>query len=218
MRSVTRFALGLSLIALGSLTVTQTAWAKKDAGTTEKKWTPIVVTNISDFDSVFSKVKTIDDTIDAQTTTLNTAHTNVNTVLGVAEGSALSDGIKAAIAAAGGKLSLDTSSATPHLKAASGADDTVKKDADAVNGLADAGAATVKTVTDLVPQAEALVEACKDFPAKIKTIVTDPAELLKATPLLMKDMKATSETPARIKALSDAAVQVFTDIKAAFSA
>ena len=48
--------------------------------------------------------------------------------------------------------------------------------------------------------------------------MTDPAELLKATPLLMKDMKATSETPARIKALSDAAVQVFTDIKAAFSA
>lgn len=217
MRSLTRFALGFALISLGSLSLTDTAWAKKDAGTTEKKWTPIVETKIADFDSVFAKVKAIDDTIEAQTTTLNTARTNVNTVLGVAEGSALSDGLKAAMAAAGGKLTLDTAGGTPHVKAASGADDTTKKNADAINGLVDAGTSTVKTATDLVPQAAALVEACKDFPANIKTIITDPAELLKATPLLMKDMKATSETPARIKALSDAATAVFTDVTAAFS-
>ena len=215
MRTLPRFVLGLALVTLGTLAVTDSAWAKKDAGTTEKKWTAIVVTNIADFDSVFSKVKAIDDSIDAQTATLKTARTNANTALGVAEGSALSEAITGAVAAAGGKLTF--AAATIHLKAASDAPDTTKTTADALNGLVDAGTGTVKTCTDLAAQATSLVEAVKEFPAKLKTIITDPAELLKATPLVTKDMKATAETPARIAALLDAANAIFTDVKAAFS-
>ncbi len=202
--------LGFSLIALGTLTIAHTALAKDTA----TKWTEIVPTNINDFDSVFNKVGAIDTTVTTQTTAMTTAHTSVNTVLGVAEGSPLSDAIKGAVAAAGGKLSLDTSGGVPHLKAAGDAPDAIKADAKAVNGLIDVGTATIKTCTDLVPQAEGLVTAVKDFPAKLKGM--DPAVVLKATGPLGKDMKATSETPARIKALSDAAVQIYTDIKGAF--
>lgn len=215
MRTLPRLVLGLALVTLGTLTVTDSAWAKKGASTTEKKWTAIVVTEIPEFDAVFAKVKAIDDSVDAQTATLNTARTNVNTTLAVAEGSALSEAIKGAVAAAGGKLTFDAS--TIHLKAAGDAPDSTKTTADALNGLVDAGTGTVTTCTELAAQAIALVDEVKEFPAKIKSIVTDPAALLKATPLLAKDMKATAETPARVQALLEAANAIFTDMKAAFA-
>lgn len=210
--SIVRTSLVLSLAALA---LSGTAHAKKATADGSKTYPTIEMTNIAEFDSVFSKAKDIHTTIDNQTATLKTAHDNVNTVLGVAADAPLSDAMKAAVAAAAGKLSLQAGG-VPHLKAADDASDTVKKDADAINGLVDAGVSTKDTVAKLIPEVGQLIDACKDFPAKVPSLVTDPMALVKATKLVANDVKAVTTTPDRLKALGDAATAVFNDVKAAF--
>lgn len=215
---IVRLSLGLSLIVVASLSLTSTAYAKKEKAAAGATTYPVIeMTNIKEFDGVFGEAKTIHETIDAQTAAIKTAHDNVNTVLGVTAGAPLSDAMKGAVAAAGGKLKVDMAGAVPHLKVDDGAEASVQKNADAINGLVDVGVKTVETVTQLIPQAAKLVEACKDFPAQVPNLVTDPMALIKATKVVTNDMKAVISTPERIKALGDAAAAIFNDIKAAFA-
>lgn len=213
--TLSRFVRVSLVVSLAALALSGTAHAKKPAADGSKTYPTIELTNIAQFDAVFSKAKDIHTTIDNQTATLKSAHDNVATVLGVAADAPLSDAMKAAVAAAAGKLSLQPG-AVPHVKAADGADDTVKKDADAINGLIDAGANTKDTVTKLLPEVGQLIDACKDFPAQVPSLVTDPMALVKATKLVANDVKAVTTTPDRLKDLGAAADQVFNDFKSAF--
>lgn len=213
MRSISRFVLGLSLVTLGTLVVTDAAWAKKGGTVTYKE---IENTGISQFDEVFGKAKAIQDSLAAQEATLTTARTNANTALGVAADGDLGDAIAALSNAAGGKLGMEMKGTAPHLTVASGADATVTKGAEGVNGLIDAGTTTVTTVNALVPQVTALVTACKDFPATLKTLGLDAATLLKATPIVAKDVAAVGQTPGRITAITDAVAAIYADVTDAF--
>ncbi len=217
MHSVSRFVLGLSLITLGTLTMAPgDAWAKKDSTAKAVTYTEIKETGISQFDEVFNKAKAIHDTMATQETNLATARTSANTALGVATDAPLSTGLAALVNAAGGKVSVAMNGTTPHLNAASGADATVTKGVDGVNGLIDAGAASVLVANALLTQATELATACADFPTQIKTLGLDAATLLKATPITASNIKSVGQTTGRISALGTAVAAIFTDVTTAF--
>jgi hypothetical protein len=208
---------GLPLLALlgGAPSL---ALAGKAASTTAEAPLPkIEPTGIAEFDSVFMKAKGIHDTLDTQTAAFDDARKGVNKAAGIAEDQPLDTAIAALKTAANGKITLNTSGATPRVKPAAGAPDDVQKSCDAINRLLDAGEQTLGVVKDLEPQAKEVAAAAAGFPAQLLTMKMDVSKLLDAKKKVGNDTKATAATPDRVKRLGDAATGAFTAVKNAFT-
>lgn len=213
MSRFSRIALVLSLVGL----TTTTAYAAKKSGDTAPTYVAIEMTGVAQFDEVFAKAKAIHDSLTTQETDLKTARTNVNSALGVATDAPLATALADLKTKAAGKIKVGMNGTMPKLEAGEAVPENVQKGIDSVNGLITVSGKTAETVAGLVPQAEALVVACKDFPAQVPSLVTDPMAALKATKIVANDIKAVGQTPGRLKALGDAAVAIFNDVKAAFA-
>lgn len=214
-----RLLLGLSLLTLAAVEVPQ-AFAKKNADTSSSAASTlpkIEMTGITEFDSVFSKAKTIQDSLDTAYTELTTSRTNLNTSLGVATDAPLKTALEDLKTKANGKISVAMDGAMPSLKVADDAPENVKTGVTGVNGVISSGGKAVTTAKDLVPQTQELVSAVTAFPAQVKNLASDPMAAIKALKVVTSNSKAITGFPGQITAITGEVEAMFSDIKAAFS-
>lgn len=200
-----------------SLIVPAIALAGKAATTTSSD-PLIVLTGISQFDGVFGSGKGIQDKVIAQTTTLKTARTNVNTALGVATDAPLATAMADLSAKADKKITVAMNGTMPKLTPDAALPDNVKAGVDSVNGLIDAGKSTVDTCLGLKKDAESLVAAASAFPGQVPSLVTNPLELAKKVKVVGDNIKAIGNLPKLIDALVVEVDGIVKDIKAVFPA
>jgi hypothetical protein len=208
------FLIGLSLATL-SFAHAPEAFAAKATSAQQDELPKIVVTGIAEFDEVFMKAKSIHDSIDAETSTLKSAHTDINTTLGLAADAPLKSALDDLKTKAGGKIKVAMKGTTPRLEPSEAVPENVQKGIDAVNKLIDASEHAVETGEGLVPQAKEVASAAAGFPAKLPTVVKDPKQLLDARKKVTDDVKATVATPDRIDRLVTECKATFDDVKAA---
>lgn len=216
-----RLVLGLSLLTTLAVHAPEAHAGKKGAPAGQEdaaaKYPKIEMTGVAQFDDVFGKAKTIQDTLDTQKTELVTARTNLNSALGVAADAPVKTALEDLKTKAEGKLKVVMNGTTPKLEAADGVPDNVKAAIDAANGMLTACGNTVAAGKDLTGQATELIGAAKDFPNQVGSVVTgDPIAAAKSLKLVTGNLKAMATTPERIKALGDEAMLIINDVKAVF--
>lgn len=179
----------------------------------------IQMTGLAEFDGVLGQAKAIQDKIKTQTTTLTTARANVNTAIGVATDAPFKTAVDDLKAKASGKISVAMEGTMPKLKAADGMPDNVQSGLDAVNGLIDAGGATIETCAGLSKDIQGLISQAQAFPGQLPGLLkANPLDIPKKTKILGDDIKIMGDTPKMIDALVKEAEGVFNDVKAVFGA
>ncbi|MDP2309515.1 MAG: hypothetical protein Q8P18_26065 [Pseudomonadota bacterium] len=213
-----RLLLVLPLLGLlgGVPTADAAPKATKGAAAKEAPLPKIEATGISEFDSVFMKAKTIHETLDVQDKQFVDARAQVAIALGVAADAPLKTAFDDLKAKANGKLKVALKGKMPRLEATDAVPENVQTGIDAVNKLLDAGESMIDTGVQLVPEAQALAEACADFPSRLTTMGLDPMKLIESTKKVANNVKATGATPARVDRLVKTSEGVFLDAKAAF--
>lgn len=208
----------VGLVASLSLAVDSgSAWAGKATTADKEKELPkIELTNISEFDSVFSKAKTIQDTLDQNHADLATSREKLNTTLGIATDAPLATALADLKTKASGKIKVAMKGGRPSLEPSEAVPDNVKAGIDAANALLDQAEKTVATAKQLLPEATSLVGACADFPGKIPGLVSDPVAVVKVTKTVGQDIKAIAATPDRINRMIADVEAMFNDVKGAF--
>lgn len=176
----------------------------------------IVLTGITQFDGVFGQGKDIQDKVIAQTTTLQTARANVNTALGVATDAPLATALGDLSTKAEKKITVAMNGTMPKLTPDAALPDNVKAGVDSVNGLIDAGKATVDTCLGLKKDAEQLVAASAAFPAQLPSLVTNPLEVAKKLKTVNDAIKGVVALPKRIDAMVAEVDGIVKDIQAVF--
>lgn len=216
---LSRFLLGLTLVT-ATVAMTDDAFAKKKDDSAATATTPdlpvIEMTNIAEFDSVFSKAKTIQDSLTSAKTELSTARSNLNTALGAATDAPLKTALADLNTKAGGALSVAMEGARPKLTAKDAVPANVQTGIDAANGLFSAGEKTVTTAKAMVPQVQELVAACAAFPGQVPSLVKDPMAAAKSLKVVNNNLKAIKGTPGYIDALVAEVDGIWTDVKATF--
>lgn len=215
-----RLALGLSLIAV-SLVATTSAFAGKSKDTSsstakEDDLPKIQMTGISEFDSVFSKAKAIQDSLDTAHTELSTAQGHLATELGLANTTTVMDSLKDLESKASHKVSVAMKGSTPSLKATDAVTPDAQKGIDAANALFETSEKTATTAKGLLPQSQELVGACIDFPGKVPGLVNDPLAAAKALKVVGSNLQAIKGTPDQITRLTGDIEKMWSDVKAAF--
>lgn len=199
-----------------SLMIPAMALAGKAATTTTDDGPLIVLTGISQFDGVIGQGKDIQDKVMAQTTTLKTARSNVNTAIGAATDAPLKTAMDDLMAKADKKVTVAMNGTMPKLSADAAVPANVKAAVDAVNGLVDAGKSTVDVAVGLKTDAQQLVSACTAFPGQLPGLVSNPLEVAKKLKVLNDDIKAIGQLPTRIDAMVKEVEGMVADIKAVF--
>lgn len=216
---LSRFLLGLTLVT-ATITVTDDAFAKKKDDSAAAATTPdlpvIEMTNIPEFDGVFSKAKTIQDSLNSAKTELSTARGNLNTALGAATDAPLKTALADLNTKAGGALSVAMDGAKPSIKAKDAVPENVQTGIDAANGLFTAALNTVTTAKNMVPQVQELVSACTAFPGQVPGLIKDPMAAAKSLKVVNNNLKAIKGTPAYIDALVTEVDGIWNDVKSVF--
>lgn len=212
--------LALGLLAL-SFTVAPTAFAGKAKDTTsstakEEELPKIVMTGISEFDSVFSKAKTIQDSLDTAHSDLSTAQQHLATELGLANTATVKEALADLQSKAAGKIKVAMKGNRPSLSASDAVTPDVQKGIDAANALFDTAEKTADTAKGLLPQSQELITACIDFPSKVPGLVNDPVAAAKALKTVGADVKAVKGTPDRINRLASDVETMWNDVKGTF--
>lgn len=184
----------------------KSAEAEADAGATFEVL-PIEETGISAFDDVFMKAKAINDKLTTSHDNIVAANDNIVTALGLTKGSPVGDAIAQLKKDAPGMLTVTMDGMKPAVDVQPDAPDNVKNAVAAINGASDALVSTSAALATIPGEAKALVDACKEFPAKVPAIAKEAG--LKATeiPSLLKkvknNVKATGQIPNNTKVLVD---------------
>lgn len=173
-------------------------------------------TGIAEFDEVFAKARDLQGSINTQNKTMVEGRGNVNSALGVAADAPLKTALEDLKTKANGKLKIVLEGRVPHLKADEAVPENVQKGMDAVNNLTDSSDKTQTTADEMAPQAQALVDATKDFPGKVPGLVKNPMEVGKKTGLVNKNVKAVAQLPEKVQQLKTEAQGVVTDVSAVF--
>jgi len=201
----------VSTLAVASLFVAVTAYA---AAPTFSK---IVDTGIAEFDDVFGRARDMQGTLKTSNENLAGARANVNTTLGVATDAPLATALTDLKTKANGKIKLVMEGKRPKLEATEAVPENVQQGIDSVNKLSETSIASSETADQLKPQSESLVEATKDFPPKVPTLVKNPLEVGKKTKQVKGNIKAVGELPGQVDGLRVEASGITTDIAGAFT-
>jgi len=171
-------------------------------------------TGIPEMDAVFSKARTIQDTVASQTTEMCTARTNLNTALGVATDAPVKTALEDLKAKASGKLQVALDGAVPKILPADDAPDNVKTAIEAVNKLIGASTEASKETIGLVPEAQSLAKTAAAFPMKVPTMKVEGVDIPTAIKVVGEDVKAMKLLPNQIQGLTAEMQNLYTDVKA----
>jgi hypothetical protein len=217
---ILRVVSALGVLALASLPlISADAWAGKAAAPAageEKELPKIEMTGISQFDSVFSRAKTIQDTLDTSHGDLQKSRENVKGTLGIATDAPLATAFADLKTKAQGKVKVAMKGNRPALEATDAVPDNVKAGIDATNQLLDQAEKTAMTAKGLVPEATELIAATADFPSQIPGLAKDPMAAAKATKTVAANLKTIKGTPERISRMVTDVESIYSDVKAAF--
>jgi len=189
---------------------------KKDTSTSSTE-AEIQLLGVEAFDGVLGSAKGIQDKIKTQTTSMATARANVNSALGAAADAPFKTAVDDFKAKAAGSLKLEMDGTMPKLKATDAAPENVTKGIDAVNGLVDAGKATIDTCVALQAEITGLISEVQAFPAQLPSVLkSNPFDLAKKTKILADDIKIMGDTPKMLDEMVKEAEGIFNDVKAVF--
>ena len=128
----------------------------------------IMEVGIVTFDRVFADVAKIDTKLTNTQAWLATARTNLNTSMGLKEGTTIRNGIAELKARAGDKVALVTKGNVPTLEAKEAVPTDVQKGIDAVNSLSTNLTKSIAELASIPADARALVTKTKTFPADLQ--------------------------------------------------
>ncbi|MBX2798782.1 MAG: hypothetical protein KTR31_13975 [Myxococcales bacterium] len=176
-------------------------------------------TGVDDVDAVFMKAKDPVDTVRRSRAKVNSVSTNLNTALGLAEGTSFADALGDLKQRAEGKIQMVTSGeGFPKLEASDAVPEDVQRGITAVNtGVDDAGKA--KTHLESVPDK---LTAVSDEASEIslESLTNSGVSPLKA-PKVLKQIKGNLDTLSMAKdepmALTDSINGLFQDIRTTFA-
>lgn len=214
---LSRLLLGLCLVT-STVALSDVAFAaKKEAGASKAEELPTIeMTGLSELDSVFSKAKAIHETLDTTHAELTTSREKMNVSLGIATDAPVKTALADLNTKAGGKLKVAMKGNAPSLAATDAVPDNVQAGIDATNEMFGQAEKTGMKAKELLPEAEALVGACADFPGKVPDLVSDPLALAKALKTVNANVKAVRMTPEHINRIVSEVEMVWNDVKAVF--
>jgi len=157
--------IGTMMLAV-ALTAPGPALAKKKG---KGKNNGIQITGIESFDDVFADVKSMDKRLTSANKLLGNAKKELNTALGLKEGTPLKDGIAELRTRADGKIGLGMKGKIPTLEATDAVPTDVQTGIDAVNQLN----------SDLVTSIEDLLQVSKDIQSVVKKSKAFPSQVSK---------------------------------------
>jgi hypothetical protein len=128
----------------------------------------IIKTGIVSFDRVFNDVASIDRRLSNAQAMLGDARVNLNTALGLKEGTPLKKGFAELKERADGKVDLVMKGAIPTLEAKEAVPSDVTKGIDAVNGFTGNLVASLNDLAAVPGDARNLVQKTKTFPASLQ--------------------------------------------------
>ncbi len=212
------FILAGFLIAGLSFTMAPTALAgKPPAGAKEEKIPRITMSGVSALDGVYGEGRDIQIKLDGEHKHIKEARENLNTALAVATDAPVRTALDSLKQAANGKLKIVLAGRVPHLQPSEAVPENVQKGVDAVNGLSDAGDKAATTAVGLKGDAARLIEACKDFPGKLPSLVSNPMELPKVSKITADNVKAIGDFPKYIDRIATDVDNIFKDVGAVFA-
>jgi hypothetical protein len=208
----------LALIGLLAGSFGSTAFAKSDSPNLT-----IETTGVATFDNVFAKAGSMLKSIVDARTNIDTANKNVDTALGLKEGTPLKDALADLKTKAAGKIKVAMNGTTPKLEPTDAVPENVKKGIDAVNGLMDATSSATTSMTQVAKDSPALVTECSAFAdvgkvtSEIKAAgISSPLDLAKILKKVAGDVKVVQSMPGEAKKVVDGGVETFNIVKSAF--
>lgn len=190
---------------------------KPPAGAKEEKIPLITMTGVSAMDGVFGEGRDIQVKLDGENKHLKEGRGNLNTALGVATDAPVATALAGLKASANGKLKIVLAGRVPHLQPSDAVPENVQKGVDAVNHLTDDADKAATTAVGLKGDAVRVFEACKDFPGKLPSLVSNPMELPKATKITADNVKAISDFPKYIDRIAADVDGIFKDVGTVFA-
>lgn len=186
------------------------------------KYPTIEMTGVKEFDGVFEKGKNIHDTLATAENKLTEANKNLATTLGVPETTSIDEMLGELKKKANNKITVAMEGGKPKIKASDAVPEDVQKGIDAVNQMVDDLQASLDAMKDLPPQVQELITSAKGFPSQLKPELLTAnnltaKEMPKVAKTMNSDIKAIVATPDRIKGVTDASLNIFQQIQAAFA-
>ncbi|MEZ4238834.1 MAG: hypothetical protein R3F59_22305 [Myxococcota bacterium] len=198
----------------------------KDAKKGKKEDTGIILTGVSSFDKVFTRVDNIDGRLTKSEKQVRTSRTNLNTALGVKRNAPVSTALTQLRNQAEGKVRLAVDDkAMPKLELTDAVPPNVQKAVDALNAMTANYSTTLTELTGLKPEIEKLVQSTRKMPANLKNEFSkDNAGLLdqvfklpKTAKALKQDITVTKGLTGRTTALTKECTTVLGLVKNEFA-
>ncbi len=221
-------------IAVSSLIALSLAWS--DAAHAGKKSEPAAdagaaaptadmyamePTGIAELDTFFARAQAPLDTLAAARTSIYQVNTSLVSALGLKEGTPFKDALADLQAKGGDGISVALNGAMPSLKASDAAPANVVAAVDATNAAfaaAGAAGAALVGIAGLPEQFAALIDEGKTFadPAKLKSMVSNPTQLPKATSKTGKNLSTLAKAKDEPAALKTSMETLVSDTMGAF--
>src|SRR5688572_2378284 len=166
-----RWMIRIFLLLFVAMAIAGGADAKegKNNGNKGKNQTRVERTGIAAFDDVFERVGEIDRRLDRADGQLRDGKTNLNTALGLKQGTPISDGLAELQRRAGNKLDLSIGNhAIPKLSASDAVPSDVQSAIDAVNGMTTNFSGSIEDLAALAPEIDKLVKQSAKIPSRLK--------------------------------------------------
>ena len=144
---------------------------KKEKKSKEKEQLDILPTGIAEFDTFFSQVTPLVNTLRSAAGRIDEANTNLNQVMGLAADADPAGALEELVASAKGSIKLSMNGTKPSLSVDPSAPGQVQEGVQAVNGLVTAMAGAVADLAQVPTQAQALVAQAKALPSQVPTAV-----------------------------------------------
>jgi len=175
----------------------------KDKGKNNGK-DKIEMTDLQSFDKTFKKVKKIDKTVSGSEKEMKTARKDLNTALGIKNGTPLDKAIKELSDRADGKINVAMNGKTPKLETSDAVPSDVDKSIDAVNGFTGAFVISLEEMATLPEETDQLIKKTKKMPEDLKSEMLDEGNFLdvifkapKTLKVLQTNIEITAGLPKR---------------------
>lgn len=187
----------------------------------------IVPTGITSFDPVFTRVGEIDGQIGKSEAQLRSAKANLNTALGLKQGTPITDGINELKARAGTKLGVAVNNqAVPKLTVNDAVPTNIQSAVDAVNGMTVNFSTSLVELQGLVPEITKLLGDTKSMPSRLKDefasqgstgLIDKLVALPKTTKALNHDLAVTKGLSTRTTSLTTRMTDILSLVQTSFA-
>jgi len=209
------------LLILAMLPLTLSIGCAKSGKTAKAMPDQIEMTGIESFDSLFRQAKDIDSRLDSARSTIRDGKNQLNSALGLADGTPFKDAIADLQSKAQGKLKLAMNGSTPQLTVSDAVPANVQAAVDSLNGTLNSYKSAIDDVAGIKGDVQNLLSASKALPSQLqsdfKNLNVGLTELPGKLRTVNDNLKLIGNMPNRVTKLSTALANNVTVVTGTFN-